>query len=221
MISLFIGNKRYSSWSLRGWLAVRQSGLPFEETVVPMYTAQWDARHALPEFVASNGKVPVLSDGATIVWDSLAIVEYCAELAGRERFWPEDPAARALARSIAAEMHSSYPALRSEFSMVLGRNLAPRAPSAAAAAEIARIVALWQDARARFGAGGDYLLGDFGAADIMFAPVATRFDTYEIALPPAARAYVDAVLAHPFMREWYAAAKREPWVIEKYEAAAQ
>ena len=221
MIRLFIGNKRYSSWSLRGWLALRQSGLPFEETVLPMFTPQWDERGALPEFVASNGKVPVLSDGATIVWDSLAILEYCAERGGHERFWPEDAAARAVARSIAAEMHSSYPALRSEFSMVLGKSFPPRLPSEAAAAEIARIVALWQDARSRFGAAGDYLFGKFGAVDIMFAPVATRFDTYEIALPPSARTYVDTLLAHPFLREWYAAAAGEPWVIEKYEASAQ
>ncbi len=219
MIRLFIGNKRYSSWSLRGWLAVRQSGLPFEETVVPMYTDAWEARHALPEFVASNGKVPVLSDDKTIVWDSLAIVEYCAERAGCERFWPRDPAARALARSIAAEMHSSYPALRSEFSMVLGKDFAPRRPSAAAAAEIERICTLWHTARARHGADGDYLFGSFGAADIMFAPVATRFDTYKVALPPLAQAYVETLLAHPFVRDWYAAAAREEWVIERYERA--
>ncbi len=219
MIKLFIGNKAYSSWSLRGWLAVRQSALPFEEVVVPMYTEQWDAQRANPEFTASNGKVPVLSDGDAIVWDSIAIIEHCAERAGRARFWPEDAAARALARSIAAEMHSSYQALRSEHSMILRKRFPARPLSDAVAADVARIATLWEQARTRYGSGGDYLFGAFGAADIMFAPVATRFDTYAIALPPVARDYVAAILAHPFMREWYAAAAREPWVIDRYEAA--
>ena len=221
MIRLFIGNKAYSSWSLRGWLAVRQSGLPFAEEVVPMFSEQWEARHARPEFAASNGKVPVLTDDGTIVWDSLAIIEYCAERAGRARFWPEDAAARALAWSIAAEMHSSYQALRSAHAMILRRHFPARPLSAAVAADVARIAALWEQARARHGGGGDYLFGAFGAADIMFAPVVSRCDTYAIALPPVARAYAATMLAHPFMREWYAAAEREPWVIDRYEDAVR
>lgn len=215
MLKIVIGNKRYSSWSLRGWLAVRQSGLPYEERVLPMWTAEYDAAKA--EGLLPSGKVPTLWDGDIVVWDSLAIVEHLAERAGRDRFWPADPAARAFARSIAAEMHSGFAPLRQQCGMNLGRRYPGFELNPEALADIARITNLWAEARERFGAGGDYLFGAFGAADIMFAPVVTRFVTYDVALPDVARAYVDAVVAHPFMRDWQAGADAETIVIDKYE----
>ncbi|MFS0736447.1 glutathione S-transferase family protein [Sphingomonas sp. 1P06PA] len=218
MLKLFIGNKAYSSWSLRGWLALKQSGLPFEETVVPLYDQDWDKRREGDEYSPSAGKVPILWDGDVVVWDSLAIVEYCAEKAGRERFWPEDEAARAMARSMAAEMHSGFAALRREHSMNVRRTFAPQPLKPEVIADVHRILTLWAQARARWGGDGEFLLGDFGAADIMFAPVVTRMLTYSIPIPAFAANYAHAVLTHPFMIEWIEAANQETWVIEKFEA---
>lgn len=215
MLKIIVGNKRYSSWSLRGWLAVKQSGLPYEELVLPMWTDAYDA--AKDEGLLPSGKVPTLWDGDLSVWDSLAIVEHLAERAGRDRFWPTDPAARAFARSIAAEMHSGFAPLRQQCGMNLGRRYPGFAINPDALADIARITNLWTEARERFGAGGDFLFGDFGAADIMFAPVVTRFVTYDVTLPDVPRAYVEAVTAHPFMREWQAGADAETIVLDKYE----
>jgi glutathione S-transferase len=221
MFKLFIGNKAYSSWSLRGWLAVRQSGLEFEEIVVPLYDEEWDKRREGDEFAPSSGKVPILWDGDIVVWDSLAIIEYLADKVGRERFWPEDGAARGMARSMAAEMHSSFASLRREHSMNVRRRYPPQPLSEATRADVERIVSLWAEARARFGGTGNYLFSDFGAADIMFAPVVTRFVTYSIPLPRFAASYAEAVLAHPFMQDWIAAAQEEPWVIERFESVAE
>lgn len=217
MLKLFIGNKAYSSWSMRGWLAVKQSGLPFEEAVVPLYDEEWDRRREGAEFAPSSGKVPILWDGEAVVWDSLAIVDYLADKVGRAPFWPEDEAARAMARSMAAEMHSSFVALRREYSMNIRRQFPPQPVSEAAAADIQRIMTLWAQARARWGSGGDFLFGEWTAADIMFAPVVTRFFTYSIPIPRFAAMYGSAVLKHPFVREWIEAAQDEPWVIEKFE----
>ena len=215
MLKIIVGNKRYSSWSLRGWLAARQSGLPCEELMLPMWTEQYDA--AKRDGLLPSGKVPTLWDGDLAVWDSLAIVEHLAERAGRDLYWPTDPAARAFARSISAEMHSGFAPLRQHCGMNLRRRYPGFAVNSDTQADIDRIVALWTEARARFGAGGDYLFGDFGAADIMFAPVVTRFVTYDVALPEVAEDYVDAVVAHPFMVEWQAGADAETLVIDKYE----
>ena len=217
MFKLFIGNKAYSSWSMRGWLAVRQSGLAFEEVVVPMFGDEWEQAREQPEFVASAGKVPVLSDGPVTVWDSLAILEYCAEKAGPEPFWPEDDQARGLARSMIAEMHSGYQALRNEHSMNVRRTYLAKPLSEAVTKDVARIADLWGQAREMCGGGGDYLFGRWGAADIAFAPVVTRFATYAMPLPPDAAAYVEASIAHPHVREWMEDAAREQWIIEKYE----
>jgi len=216
-MKLIIGNKAYSSWSLRGWLAARQSGLPFEEVVVPMYDADWDSRRQGDEFAPSSGKVPILWDGDAVVWDSLAIVEYLADKVGRQLFWPEDEAARAMARSMAAEMHSSFPNLRREHPMNVRQVFAARRPSDDVLVELARIMELWAQARARFGGTGDFLFGGFGAADIMFAPVATRIVTYQLPIARFAAPYLDAVLRHPFMQDWLAAAQDEEWVLERYE----
>lgn len=220
MLKLIIGNKVYSSWSLRGWLAARQSGLPFEEVTVSLFDEAWPARKTQPDLAPSAGKVPVLWDGATAVWDSLAIIDYLDTRSGGTRFWPLEPAALGLARSMAAEMHAGYMPLRQACGMNLRHVLPPAPRSAEVAADIARILQLWAEARARFGReGGDFLFGTFGAVDIMFAPVVTRFVTYSVDVPPAARAYMDAVLAHPFMRDWIDGAKAEQWVVPRLEPA--
>ncbi len=219
-MKLIIGNKAYSSWSLRGWLACRQSGLLFEEVVVPLYDEEWDKRREGAEFAPSSGKVPILWDGDAVVWDSLAIVDYLADKVGRDRFWPADDAARAMARSMAAEMHSSFVALRRKHSMNIRQVYAPVAPDEDVLADLSRIFELWAQARARFGNGGDFLFGEFGATDIMFAPVCTRIVTYSLPTPRFAAAYIAAVLHHPFLQDWIAAAQAEEWVIEKFEQPA-
>ena len=218
MLKLVIGNKAYSSWSLRGWLALKQSGLVFEEMTVPLYDDAWDKRREGDEFAPSSGKVPILWDGDIVVWDSLAIVEYCAERAEHGRFWPLDDAARAMARSMAAEMHSSFAHLRREHSMNIRARFPPRPLSEGVQHDLMRIIQLWAEARARFGGGGPFLFGTFGAADIMFAPVATRLVTYSIPVPRFAAAYMETILDHAWMKEWIEAAQGEPWVIEHYES---
>lgn len=216
-MKLIIGNKAYSSWSLRGWLACKLSGLPFEETVVPMYDQDWDRRRQGAEFAPSSGKVPILWDDEAVVWDSLAIVEYLNDKTGNTLFWPEYPAARAMARSMAAEMHSSFTALRSKHSMNI-RQVYPAAPvDADVAADLERIMELWAQARARYGTEEPFLFGAFGAADIMFAPVVTRIVTYSLPVPRFAQSYMLAVLQHPFLQDWIAGAQEEDWVIEKFE----
>lgn len=220
MLKLFIGNKAYSSWSLRGWLAVRQSGLPFEEIVVPLYDQAWNKRRESAEFAPSAGKVPILWDGELAVWDSLAIVEFLADKVGRDVFWPADDAARAYARSMAAEMHSGFATLRNECTMNVRRVYPPKPIGAALTADVERIVALWAGARTRWGGEGPFLFGRFSAADILFAPVVTRFVTYSIPLPEVAKTYGEAILAHPFMADWLAGARDESWVIDKFEQPA-
>lgn len=220
-MKLIIGNKTYSSWSLRGWLACKQSGLPFQEQVVSLYDGAWMERRASDDLSPSSGKVPILWDGDLVVWDSLAILEHLNEATGNTRFWPADAAARAMARSICAEMHSSYAALRDECGMNIRRVTTTPLLSDAAKNDIARIVRLWAQARARFGGTGDFLFGEFGAADIMYAPVCTRFVTYSVALPRFAERYVEAVTAHSFMQDWIAAAHDEAWIIERFEAPRQ
>ncbi len=220
-MKLFIGNKTYSSWSLRGWLAARQSGLHFDEAVVPLYDADWDRRREGDEFAPSSGKVPILWDGDTVVWDSLAIIEYLNEKSGGDRFWPADVEARAMARSMAAEMHSSFAALRRECGMNIRAIYPPSEKSAEVMADVSRILELWAQARARYGRDGEFLFGSFGAADIMYAPVVTRFITYSIPVARFALPYMQAVVSHPFMQEWIGGAQAEDWVIEKFELPVQ
>jgi glutathione S-transferase len=211
---LVIGTRRYSSWSLRGWLAVRLAKLDVAEQVIPLAGGATPAlRQATP-----TGLVPYLEHDGARVWDSLAICEYCAELA--PGLWPADRVARAHARSMAAEMHSGFRALRMAMPMNLGRDYAGRGQNAESLADIARIDAVWADARARFGGAGPYLFGAaFGIVDVMFAPVVARFLTYQPPLSDAARAYGSAVRAHPLVAEWYDLAAREPasWLLDKYE----
>lgn len=217
MLTIILGNKAYSSWSLRGWLAVKQSGLPFEERVLPMYDDAWEARKCEADLTVSGGKVPTLWDGDIAVWDSIAILDYCDAQTGGTRFWPQDKAALALARSMVAEMHSGYVPLRKACPMNTRKVFTAGSPSAAVLENIARICALWEQARSRFGAGGKYLFGRFGAADIMFAPVVHRFAGYSLPTTPVAQTYVEAMLAHPWMREWTEGATAEPWVLDQYE----
>ena len=220
MLKLIIGNRAYSSWSLRGWLACRQSGEKFEELLVPLFDAEWERHRAGDEFAPSMGKVPVLWDGDCVVWDSLAIVEFLADRVGRDRFWPADESARGMARSMAAEMHSSFPNLRRDLPMNVRRTYPPVELSDAVREEIDRILQLWAQARARFGGTGEFLFGDWCAADIMYAPVVTRFITYGVNVPPFAALYMKSVLSHPDVHDWIDKAQDEPWVIEQYENEA-
>jgi glutathione S-transferase len=202
-MKLIIGNKNYSSWSLRPWLLMRMLDLPFEEVLIPLYTP--DAKAQLLAR-APSGKVPALHDGTLVVWDSLAIVEYLAEQYPGVPVWPADAEARAIARSVTAEMHAGFSALRTHMPMNCRASLPGKGHTPEVLADIARITALWSDCRARFGAaGGPFLFGAFSAADAFYAPVVTRFLTYGVALPDDARAYVEAVRALPAMQAWYAA----------------
>jgi glutathione S-transferase len=206
---LVVGNKNYSSWSLRPWLAMKVLGLPFEEKRIPLY-----GPGSKPELLKYNpaGKVPCLVDGAVTVWDSLAILEYLAER--HPRLWPADAAERARARSISAEMHSGFPNLRQHMSMNIRKRLPGKGRTPEVLAEIARVVQIWSPAR------GPFLFGEFGAADAMYAPVALRFLTYEVELPPACRAYADHVLALPAMQEWRRAAERDTETLPQFEQYA-
>ncbi|MES2147082.1 MAG: glutathione S-transferase family protein [Pseudomonadota bacterium] len=217
MLKLVIGNRAYSSWSFRGWLAVKQSGEEFEELVVPMFDAEWEERREGDEFAPGGGKVPILWDGECVVWDSLAIIEFLAERAGRERYWPEAIDARAMARSMAAEMHSGFASLRRELPMNVRRSYAPQELSEDVRNDVDRIMQIWAQARARFGGTGEFLFGNWSAADIMFAPVVTRFLTYGVPVPSFAAIYMKAVLSHADVAEWIDKAQDEPWVIEAYE----
>jgi glutathione S-transferase len=215
-LTVVLGNKAYSSWSLRGWLMLRLTGAAFEEEVVPLDRPETKAAISAH---SPSGRVPVLVTDGAVVWGTLAIAEYLNECFPEAGLWPEDGAARARARSVAAEMHAGFASLRARLPMDLKR----RPPETGAgilaegalAEEIARVIAIWTDCRARFGGAGDFLFGRFGAADAFYAPVATRFLTYGVALEGAAADYRDALLAWPDLREWIAAAKAEPWVIEE------
>ena len=219
-MKLIIGNKNYSSWSLRGWLAAKQSGLAFEEIIIPLYGNEWqDRKRDIGEMQPSAGKVPVLWDGDAVVWDSLAILEFLADKVGRDRFWPKPDDARATARSMVAEMHSGFVALRSECPMNVRRQVTGVTLSDAARADVIRVLQLWAEARARFGKGGPFLFGTFCAADIFFAPVVSRFLTYGVPVPGFASAYMQAVWEHEWLRQWIAASEAEEWVIEQNEVA--
>ena len=211
---LIIGNKNYSSWSLRGWLALKKTGVDFEEILIPLHKP--DTKEKI-RAQSPSGWVPVLHGPDGPVWDSLAIAEYLADRFPAAGLWPADPAARAVARSIAAEMHSGFPALRRNYPMNMRATLPARPENPEAEADIARIEEIWTDCRRNFGAGGPFLFGDFTAADAFYAPVVSRFATYGVAMGPVAEAYAEAVRDWPDMREWTDAAAAEPWVIEAYE----
>jgi glutathione S-transferase len=221
-MKLVIGNRSYSSWSLRGWLSARQSGLAFETLVIPLYGENWEeTKCAVPELAPAAGKVPVLWDGDAVVWDSLAILEYLADRVGRDRYWPKADDARAMARAMVAEMHSGFAALRSELPMNLRMAPIAKPLGPAVRADADRILTLWAQARARFGQGGPFLFGTFGAADIFFAPVVVRLRQYGVPVPGFAAAYMDAVWEHEWLEAWRAAAAEEPWSIPRWDAAAK
>ena len=185
---------------------------------MPMFDDEWEKRREGDEFAPSLGKVPILWDGDIVVWDSLAIIEFLADRHGPALYWPEDEAARAVARSMSAEMHSGFANLRRELPMNVRQSYAPKQLSDPVREEIDQILQLWAQARARFGGTGDFLFGDWCAADMMYAPVVTRFITHGVAVPSFAGVYLKAVLSQPHVAEWIDKAQDEPWVIDQYES---
>lgn len=211
-MKLYLGNRNYSSWSLRGWLALKLSGLPFEAVQVSLAGGSPNARILA---VSPSGLVPCLHDGDVVVWDSLAIAESLAERV--PSMWPAGRAARGHARSVAAEMHAGFAALRSGMTMCIRERVDVRPWPPALARDIARIEAIFDEARRRFGGSGRFLYGEFSIADCFYAPVAFRFRTYGVALTGPAGAYVSALLAHPFVLEWERDALAETETIEADE----
>jgi glutathione S-transferase len=212
-MKLVIGNRNFSSWSLRPWLVMEAFGLPREEEVVPLDQPDTAARIAA---ISGAGRVPVLLDGALAVWDSLAICEYLAERFPEKGLWPRDPAARAVARSACAEMHSGFQALREACPMKFKETFPPRPLPPEVQANVDRIAALWEDCRRRFGQGGPFLFGAFSVADAFYGPVVSRFRTYGIPLGGAAAAYAEAMWKHPAMQKWLAAAQAETFQMKRY-----
>ena len=214
-LTIYLGNRNYASWSLRAWLALKATGATFEEVVIPLFAP--GSKETLLKY-SPSGKVPALHRGETVVWDSLAICGYLGDIFPEARLWPDDPAAKAVARSISAEMHSSFQALRSQFPMNIRSHFPGREISPEAQADINRVMTIWRQCRNRFGEKtGDFLFGPFTIADAMYAPVVTRFRTYKFDLEREADAYCEAIMALPAMQEWTAAAKNEPMVIDQYE----
>jgi glutathione S-transferase len=210
-LRLYIGNKNYSSWSLRPWILMKHLGLDFDERILPLDTPDF-ARAIAP--LSPTRRVPVLEHGSLRIWDSLAICEYACELAGSG--WPKDRAARAVARSVCAEMHAGFGALRSQWPMNARAEGRRTAPNPERESDIARIFELWNDCRARFGAAGPWLFGEYSVADAMYAPVVLRFRTYG-AQASGMQDYQSTVLADPQLRDWLAAAAAESWTVEASE----
>lgn len=208
--TLVIGNKNYSSWSLRPWLALKQVGVEFQEIRISLRRPE--TRQQILQY-SPSGLVPVLIHNGLTVWETLAICEYLTELFPDRQLLPQDPQARAIARSVSSEMHAGFSLLREHMSMDCRSRFPGKGRMPGVQDDIDRITALWRDARQRFGASGDFLFGDFTYADAMFAPVVSRFVTYEVALDPVSQAYVDAVWAWPAMQEWLAAAEVEPEIL--------
>ena len=213
-LTLAIGNKNYSSWSLRAWLAARRSGAEFEEIVIPL--DQPGSAERKREY-SPTGKVPALRHGNLGIWESLAICEYLAELFPAAKLWPADAKARALARAVSNEMHAGFQSLRSELPMNVRACHQGRARSPATEADIQRILSIWRETRERFGRNGPFLFGEFSIADAMYAPVAFRFATYGVPLSGPEAAYSKALLATPELIEWADAARAEPWSMPKYD----
>lgn len=214
MLKLVLGNKNYSSWSMRPWFAMRVTGIAFEELVVPIY--QEGSRAEILKY-SPSGKVPVLIDNGRPVWDSLSIIEYVAERHSDAHLWPDDPLLRAEARSISAEMHGGFLPLRRQCGMNMHRPIDSKEIGEDAKADIARILAIWTRCRQAHSVKGPFLFGRFSAADAMFAPVVSRFETYAIDVPVVARAYMDAIRALPAWSEWKRAALSETWRIAMFE----
>ena len=214
--TLYIGNKAYSSWSLRGWLACRLAGIPFKEVIIPLAGGVTPGiREHSP-----SGKVPALRHGDLLVWESLAIGEYLNDLYRKAGLWPADLSARAHARAISSEIHAGFADLRRAMWMNTRKRFPGKGRTPEALADVARICAIWREAQQRYGAGGPFLYGKtMTMADAMYAPVVCRFVTWEPELPADAKAYVTAVWDHPLLQEWRRGADAETWVLDKYETA--
>ena len=211
-LTLIIGNKNYSSWSLRPWLLMKHVNLEFQELLIPLDTPE--TREQIDRY-APSGRVPVLRHGTLCVWDSLAICEYVAELSGSG--WPRAREVRAVARAVCAEMHAGFPQLRSLWPMNARARNRRTAVTAALEADIERIDELWNDCRGRFGSGGPWLFGEYSVADAMYAPVVLRFNTYAARISPTARWYMATVLEDAPLQQWLQAAQQEPWTIAAEE----
>jgi glutathione S-transferase len=211
--TIYIGNKNYSSWSLRAWLMLKQTGAAFDEELIPI--AQPTSRAEILRY-SPSGKVPTLVHGDVTVWESLAIGEYLAEIFPAAKLWPESPSVRAVARAVSHEMHAGFMAMRRHFPMnmrsVFDRDIIPEIQG-----DLDRITALWRDCRQHYGAGGDFLFGEFGIADAMYAPVVSRFRTFKLPLEGETEAYAKAIEAWPAYQEWQAAARNEPMIVDQWE----
>jgi len=213
-LTLVIGNKNYSSWSMRPWIAMKAAGIPFEEVVIPLYLE--GSREQILKY-SPAGKVPILIDGDLAVWDTIAILEYLAERFPDAGLWPRDERARSLARSVSAEMHSGFQPLRQHCTMNLWLPPKPRPQPGDVLENMRRIETIWRDCRSRYGQGGPFLFGRFGAADAMYAPVVARFHNYGLPVQGDTLDYMRAVMALPAWREWYDAAMRETWIMQHNE----
>ena len=216
-LTLVIGNKNYSSWSMRPWVLMKQLGIPFEEKKLRFHSTEWDAEI---ERWSPSRLVPVLWNGDQTVWDTLAIAEALNEWFPEKGVWPKDAMARAFARSASSEMHSGFRDLRGAMPMNIRSSYPGKGMSPAVQANIDRIEGLWEEARARFGSGGPFLFGAFSAADAMFAPVTSRFRTYAVKLSPESQRYCDAVLAAPGVRAWVDDAVKEKEFVQDDEPYA-
>jgi glutathione S-transferase len=214
-LKLVIANKAYSSWSLRPWILLTHFGVPFEEIVVPLHSPETRAR--LLSF-GPTAKAPVLIDGEVTVWESLAILEYLAETMPHLPIWPREVLPRALARSLCAEMHAGFAALRQHCPTQFLRPVRGRKLTPVVAADVARAENAWRNARGLYGADGPFLFGAFSAADAMFAPVVNRLHIYDVPVAPDTRDYMDAVMALAAWKAWIAGAEAEPWRNPEYDA---
>ncbi|BDW90707.1 glutathione S-transferase family protein [Thalassospira tepidiphila] len=211
---LYIGNKNYSSWSLRAWLGLRVAGVAFEEKLVPLRSEEW---HAKAPVFSPTAKVPAFFDGTKTIWEALGILEYIADSQPDTMLWPLDIDVRAIARAVSLEMHGGFGPLRSSMPMNCRKSLPGLGRNEGVDKDITRITEIFKMCRTQFGQGGDFLFGHFSIADAMFAPVVTRFKTYGVSLDPIGNAYMETILALPEMKEWYADAAAEEWVIDDAE----
>ncbi len=212
--TIYIGNKNYSSWSLRAWLMLKQTGADFEEVLIPL--REPSTRATIMRY-SPSGRVPALQHGDLVIWETLAIGEYLADLFPEAQLLPKERDARAVARAVSAEIHAGFAALRSHLPMNMRSAFPHRGVTPEVQADINRITALWRDCRKRFGAGGDFLFGHFTLADAMYAPVVSRFHTYKIEIEDEARRLADTIWALPALQEWLVAARNEPMIIEENE----
>jgi glutathione S-transferase len=213
-LKLIIGNKNYSSWSLRPWIGMTVAGIAFDEVLVPFGTEAFKQQVGA---VSGTGRVPVLIDGDIKIWESLAILEYLAEKFPAAGLWPKDVAARAHARVVANEMHAGFQAMRNHLPVNFARRVIKRELTPDVAANVKRIEALWADCRARFGQSGPFLFGAFCNADAMYAPVVSRLHTYAVDVTPATRSYMDAIMDLPAWKQWAAAGIKETWLVPQDE----